>query len=167
MPRRKPPSRLRYEAEHPSLTVRVSMETKTKVLAAAKAQGLSVSEWVQAMAAGQPARAADAYRRGQEDGRKAGEASGYLRGQAEGLAAGRRQGRKAQAILDAAVLWTRYGDQIGSTDDCWFDQLASRWVVDLSTPELDYLRSLLVNKPQITASVRRWLRDSDLPAQDL
>lgn len=72
MPRRKPPARLRYEAEHPSLTVRVRAEVKAKVLGAAQAEGLSVSEWVQAMAAGHAAKAADAYRRGEEqpqDGR--------------------------------------------------------------------------------------------------
>ena len=33
MPRRKPPSRLRYETEHPSLTVRVPAEVKAQVLA--------------------------------------------------------------------------------------------------------------------------------------
>ena len=46
MPRRKPPSRVRYEAEHPSLTVRVPAQVKARVLAAAQAEGLSVSEWV-------------------------------------------------------------------------------------------------------------------------
>ena len=84
MPRRKPPSRLRYEAEHPSLTVRVPAEVKAKVLAAAQAEGLSVSEWVQAMAAGHAAKAADAYRRGEDAGREKGEAEGYQRGRAEG-----------------------------------------------------------------------------------
>ena len=37
MPRRKPLSRLRYEAEHPSVTVRIPAEVKAQVLAAAKA----------------------------------------------------------------------------------------------------------------------------------
>jgi hypothetical protein len=84
MPRRKPPSRLRYEAEHPSLTVRIPAEVKAKVLAAAQAEGLSVSEWVQAMAAGHAAKAADAYRRGHDAGREEGDAEGYRRGRAEG-----------------------------------------------------------------------------------
>ena len=84
MPRRKPPSRLRYEAEHPSLAVRIPADVKAQVLAAAKAEDLSVSEWVQAMASGHAAKAADAYRRGEAAGRKAGDAEGYQRGRAEG-----------------------------------------------------------------------------------
>ena len=84
VPKRKPPSRLRYEAEHPSLTVRVPVEVKAAILAAAQAEDLSVSEWVQAMAAGHAAKAADAYRRGQDAGRKEGEGAGYQRGRADG-----------------------------------------------------------------------------------
>jgi len=84
MPRRKPPSRLRYEAEHPSLTVRIPAEVKVAVVAAAQAEGLSVSDWVQAMSSGHAAKAADAYRRGQDAGRQEGDAAGYQRGRAEG-----------------------------------------------------------------------------------
>ena len=84
MPKRKPPSRLRYEAEHPSLTVRLPAEAKAKVLAAAQAEDLSVSEWVQVMAGGHAAKAADAYRRGQDAGRKEGEGAGYQRGRVDG-----------------------------------------------------------------------------------
>jgi len=84
MPRCKPPSRLRYEAEHPSLTVRIPAEVKAAVLAAAQAEDLSVSEWVQAMASGHAAKAADAYRRGQDSRRQEGDAAGYQRGRAEG-----------------------------------------------------------------------------------
>ena len=105
MPRRKPPSRLRYEAEHPSLTVRIPAEVKAKVLAAAQAESLSVSEWVQAMAAGHAAKAADAYSRGQEAGREAGDAEGYQRGRAEGEQvagiAGFRAGLLAHAFAAA------------------------------------------------------------------
>ena len=144
MPRRKPPSRLRYEAEHPSLTVRVPAEVKVSVLTAAAAEGLSVSEWVQAMATGHARDAAKAYERG--------------------LAEGRIQGRKAQAIIDAAVLWSRYGDQLGSTDDCWFDRQAVRWASSLTSAELECLRGILADKPNLAASVRRWLKDSNLPA---
>ena len=98
MPRRKPPSRVRYEAEHPSLTVRVPAEVKAKVLAAAKAEGLSVSEWVQAMAAGHAAKAAEAYRRGQEAGRRQGEAEGYERGRAAGQELGGSAGFRAGVL---------------------------------------------------------------------
>ena len=80
MPRRKPPSRLRYEAEHPSLTVRIPAEVKAAVLVAAQAEDLSVSEWVQAMAAGHAAKAADAYRRGRAEGEQAAGIAGFRAG---------------------------------------------------------------------------------------
>ncbi len=80
MPRRKPPSRLRYEVEHPSLTVRIPADVKAKVLAAAQAEDLSVSEWVQAMAAGHAAKAADAYQRGRAEGEQVGGSAGFRAG---------------------------------------------------------------------------------------
>ena len=80
MPRRKPPSRLRYEAEHPSLTVRIPAEVKAAVLAAAQAEDLSASEWVQAMAAGHAAKAADAYQRGRAEGEQAAGLAGFRAG---------------------------------------------------------------------------------------
>ncbi len=101
MPRRKPPSRLRYEAEHPSLTVRIPAEVKAKVLAAAQAEGLSLSEWVQAMAAGHAAKAADAYRRGEEAGRRQGDAEGYARGRAEGEQLGGAAGLRAGLLASS------------------------------------------------------------------
>jgi len=55
----KAPSRLRYEAEHPSLTVRVPAEVKARIAEAA-------------MAAGHAADATTAYRRGQAEGRRQG-----------------------------------------------------------------------------------------------
>jgi hypothetical protein len=142
MPRRKPPSRIRYETEHPSITVRIPAEVKAQVLAAAQAEDLSVSEWVQAMAAGHAADAGRAYERG--------------------LAEGQAQGRKAQAILDAAVLWSRYGDRMGDTSDCWTDRLACRWAPGLNAAELGFLRALLADMPNNAASVRRWLKDSGI-----
>lgn len=89
--RKVPPSRRRYEEAHPSLTVRVPAEVKVKVQACARAEGLSVSEWVQAQAAGHNADAAETYRRGLEEGERSGEARGY----AKGLREGGRQGRIA------------------------------------------------------------------------
>ena len=113
MPRRKPPSRLRYEAEHPSLTVRVPAEVKAKVLAAAQAEGLSVSEWVQAMAAGHAAKAADAYRRGEDAGREKGEAEGYQRGRAEGEQLGGIAGFRAGLLT--SIFAAEHGRQYNAT----------------------------------------------------
>ena len=101
MARRKPPSRLRYEAEHPSLTVRIPAEVKAKVLTAADAEGLSVSEWVQAMASGHAAEAADAYRRGQDVGRQESDAAGYQRGRAEGEQVAGQAGFRAGLLAHA------------------------------------------------------------------
>jgi hypothetical protein len=145
MPRRKPPSRTRYETEHPSLTVRVPAEVKAQVLAAARAEDLSVSEWVQAMAAGHAADAGRAY--------------------ARGLAEGRAQGRKAQAILDAAVFWSRHGAKVGDLRDGWTDHLAADWAGALNPDESALLRAELQDRPNLADSVRRWLRERGLPVR--
>jgi flagellar biosynthesis/type III secretory pathway protein FliH len=84
MPNRRPPSRRRYEAAHPSLTVRVPAAVKAQVQAAAAAEGLSVSEWVQAMAAGHTPDVTAAYEKGRAVGQQAGAAAGYQRGRLEG-----------------------------------------------------------------------------------
>ena len=101
VPKRKPPSRLRYEKEHPSLTVRVPAAVKAAELAAAQAEDPSVSEWVQAMAAGHAAKAADAYRRGQEVGKTEGEAAGYQRGRAEGEQVAGKAGFRAGVLASS------------------------------------------------------------------
>lgn len=127
MTRRKvPPSRMRYEASHPSLTVRLPAEVKVKVQEAARAEGLSVSEWVQATAAGHTAEIAGAYRRGQEEGERAGEVRGYARG----LDAGRRAGELAgyRAGLLAYGLALERGGAFASPSSrrrCW-PRLAKR-----------------------------------------
>lgn len=87
MPKHWAPSRVRYEAAHPSLTVRVPAEVKAQVQAAAAAEGLSVSEWVQAMAASHTPDVTAAYEKGRAAGHKEGDAAGYPRGRAEGEAA--------------------------------------------------------------------------------
>lgn len=92
------PSRRRYEAAHPSLTVRVPTAVKARVAELAKAEGLSVSEWVQAVAAGHEADPAEAYRRGHDEGF----AKGREGGMAEGLVQGRRMG--ADADIRAGIL---------------------------------------------------------------
>ena len=101
--RRKPPSRLRYEAEHPSLTVRVPAEVKARIRAAAEAEGLSVSEWVQAQVGGHVADAAAAYERGRAEGYGAGEQAGYRKGRQAGEEAGRWGGFVA-GLLEARFL---------------------------------------------------------------
>jgi len=101
--KRKAPSRVRYEAEHPSLTVRVPAEVKAKIQQAADAEGLSVSEWVQAMAARHTPDVTAAYEKGRAAGRTEGEKAGYQRGRSDGEAAG-RSGGLAAGLLEAAFL---------------------------------------------------------------
>ena len=144
MAKRKAPSRARYEAEHPSLTVRVPVEVEAQVQAAAQAQGLSVSEWVQALAAGHTAKLSQAYH--------------------NGLMAGRAQDRRLEAILDAASLCSRYGGQLGGTEDCWFDRLAAPWAKNLAADDVAYLHKLLADKPNLTQAVRRWLDERGIAA---
>ena len=145
MPRRKPPSRTRYESEHPSLTVRIPAEVKTQVLAAARAEDLSVSEWVQAMAAGHAADAGRAYERG--------------------LSQGREQGRKVQAIQDAASFWSRYAAKLRDLHDGWTDRMAADWAAGLDAGEVALLRAELRDRPNLADSVRRWLRERGLPVR--
>ena len=94
--RKVPPARLRYEAAHPSLTVRVPAAVKARIGELAKAEGLSVSEWVQAVAAEHQTDPAEAYRRGHDEGyakgREAGRAEGFVQGRRMGADAGIRAG---------------------------------------------------------------------------
>lgn len=101
MPKRKaPPSRQRYEQGHPSLTVRLPAAVKERVAELARAQGLSVSEWVQAAAAEHEADPADAYRRGRDDGYADGHKAGAAEGRRAGLAVGARAGARTGILLD-------------------------------------------------------------------
>lgn len=95
MPKRRAPSRVRYETAHPSLTVRVPAAVKAQVQAAAAAEGLSVSEWVQAMAASHTPDVTAAYEQGRAAGRTEGEAAGYQRGRTEGEQVGGLAGFRA------------------------------------------------------------------------
>ena len=76
-----PPARQRYEADHPTLTVRIPLAVKTAIIQAAEADGLSVSEWLQAQVAGHVTDVATAYQRGLTSGRRAGWMAGILSAQ--------------------------------------------------------------------------------------
>jgi len=106
MAKRRAPSRVRYEADHPNLTVRVPAAVKAKIQAAAQAEGLSVSAWVQALVAGHAADAAAAYERGRADGYAAGHTAGFRQGREEGEQAG-RWGGWAAGLLEADFLAAR------------------------------------------------------------
>lgn len=100
MPRRKPPSRLRYEAAHPSLTVRIPTEVRAKVLAAAQAEGLSVGEWVAKVGSGE----ADSYERGRADGERLGGIAGFRAGLiASAFAVAKGKGYRAPTIAKPLV----------------------------------------------------------------
>ena len=146
MRRGRSPSRLRYEAEHPTLTARVPAEVK----AALTAEGITFSEWVRGRAAG------DAAVRHEE---------GAIRqaAYAAGLAEGRSQGRAAYVIISAAMLWKQYGEQLGTTDDSWIDRRAAECARNLRGPALAYLLTRLGKAPGLRDAVDRWLRDSGLP----
>ena len=129
----KAPSRQRYEAEHPSLTVRVPAEVKARIAEAAKAEGLSVSEWVQAMAAGHAADATAAYRRG--------------------LDAGREQGETAQAVLDALNEGLD-GDTAGIS---FLEEQAAAEIEGADAETITYLRELATDL-SLADEVDDWLR---------
>lgn len=95
-----PPSRQRYEEANPSLTVRVPAAVKTRVGELARAQGLSVSEWVQAAAAGHEADPVEAYRRGRGEGYAEGERAGQAEGRRAGIAVGAQAGLRVGILLD-------------------------------------------------------------------
>ena len=132
--RQKAPSRQRYEAEHPSLTVRVPAEVKAKITEAAKAEGLSVSEWVQAMAAGHAPDATAAYRRG--------------------LDAGREQGAAAQLVLDALNEGLD-GDTPGIS---YLEEQASAEIEGADAEIVAYLREL-AGDLGMAEEIDAWLRE--------
>lgn len=145
------PSRRRYEAEHPTLTARVSAELKASLDAALAAEGTTFSEWVrrQASGAAQARRDESAIRR-----------TGY----AAGLTDGRAQGRAVYLIIGAAMLWREYGDRLGGTDDAWVDRHALECARGMSPGAHAYLLDRLERAPKLRAAVDRWLSDSELPA---
>ena len=150
MRRGRSPSRMRYEAEHPTLTARVPAKLKVSLDAALTAEGITFSEWVRGRAAG------DAAVRHEE---------GAIRqaAYAAGLAEGRSQGRAACVIISAAMLWKQYGEQLGTTDDSWIDRRATECAQELRGPALAYLLTRLGQAPGLRGAVDRWLQDSGLP----
>ncbi|MGB9866940.1 MAG: hypothetical protein ACPLPR_03390 [Bacillota bacterium] len=74
---RKPPSQERYERTHPKLTCRVTAETKERLQAILRAQGVSLGKWLEQLVhrGGESAavvNAREAYTRGFDDGFAAG-----------------------------------------------------------------------------------------------
>lgn len=144
------PSRMRYEAAHPTITARVPAEVKVALDAALAAEGRTFSEWVRQQVAG-----ASAVRREEDVVRQAGYAAG--------LAEGRAQARAAYLILSAAMLWQEHGEQVDDTDESWTDRRATECAQDLRGPALAYLMDRMRKTPSLRAPVERWLRDGGLP----
>lgn len=111
MPKHRPPSRLRYEAEHPTLTARVPTEVRDKLQAALAAEGLNFSEWVQAQVAGHVADAAAMYEKGRSAGYTAGEKAGYRKGRQDGATVGQWGG------FVAGLLEARFRERKGQAID--------------------------------------------------
>lgn len=139
----KSPSRLRYEAAHPTLTPRVPPEVKAGLEAKLAADQLTFSEWVRQRAAGKVQAVADV---------------------AAARVAGRAEARSAYLIICAAMLWTQYGERLGDTNDSWTDPRAVECVEKRPPASRAYLQDRLRQTPSLRAAVVRWLRDCDLPA---
>ena len=73
-----PPARRRYEAAHPTVTARVPAAVKAAIEQAAVVEGLSVSAWIQAQAAGHGTPVNEAYAAGQALGERGGFLAGWL-----------------------------------------------------------------------------------------
>ena len=150
MSRHCPPSRIRYEAAHPTVTARVSAEVRAKLDAVLVADGRSFSEWLQAQVGDVT------------DQREQAMASGHEAGHREGLADGRTQGRAAYLILSAAMLWAQYGDRLGDTSEAWIDKKAVECASTITAGQRDYLRSRVGRSPRLLDAVRRWLDASGI-----
>lgn len=86
-----PPSRLRYEATHPTVAVHCDLETKARLIALRDETGLSLGELVK-RALGLLERDVESARR---DGFNKGLVEGRRAGREEGRTAGLEEGRKA------------------------------------------------------------------------
>jgi hypothetical protein len=86
-----PPSRLRYEAAHPTVAVHCALETKARLIALRDATGLSLGELVK-QALGLLERDVESAR---QEGFNKGLVEGRRAGREEGRTAGVAEGRKA------------------------------------------------------------------------
>ena len=99
--KRKPPSRVRYEAAHPTVSVRVSRALRNKLEEIKALTGKSNAEIVRETLEAQT-RVDEAYDRGFGDGLKRGEEEGYDRGLREGHSRGESEGYK-RGLSEAAA----------------------------------------------------------------
>jgi flagellar biosynthesis/type III secretory pathway protein FliH len=100
--RNEPPSRLRYEAAHPTVAVHCDAETKARLVALREATDLSLGSLVK-QALGVLERDVGAARsagaaQGREAGRRSGLAEGRLAGREEGRQAGFAEARRRYRI---------------------------------------------------------------------
>jgi hypothetical protein len=92
-----PPSRLRYEAAHPTVAVHCDVETKARLLALREATGLSLGALVkQGLGVLEPD-LESARRAGYAAGKAIGRAVGQREGRTAGIAEGRKSGH-AEAV---------------------------------------------------------------------
>lgn len=83
----KPPSRVRYEAAHPTVSVRVSQELYDQLDGIRISEGKSFGDILREAVRVQSRTATQAHNRGFTEGRRYGEEQGYERGRAKGQAA--------------------------------------------------------------------------------
>ena len=101
--KRKPPSRVRYEAAHPTVSVRVSRALRDKLEEIKALTGKSNAEIVRETLEAQ-IKVDEAYHRGFGDGLKRGEEEGYDRGLREGRSHGESEGYKRGLSEGAATI---------------------------------------------------------------
>lgn len=91
--RRKPPSRERYEAEHPTISMRLTRDLRDKLDERRALEGKSYPSIVRDALEIHEA-VDETYNRGFENGRRQGEAEGYKRGFTDGRRCGDADGYK-------------------------------------------------------------------------
>jgi hypothetical protein len=94
-----PPSRLRYEAAHPTVAVHCDLETKARLIALRDVAGLSLGELVkqalELLERDVESARRDGFNKGLLEGPRAGREEGRTAGLEEGRTAGLEEGRKA------------------------------------------------------------------------
>ncbi len=83
--RQVPPSRLRYEASHPTATVRVARELHNELKRLRETAGLSMAEVLKVGLEKAQASTQKTYEKGFKAGKKAGRQTGYRSGKSDGF----------------------------------------------------------------------------------
>lgn len=153
-----PPSRLRYEARNPPLSIRLPLEAKRRLEGKAGAERLSLSGWVKRRLVQEMDGEQAAYARGRAEGLQRGDALGYTRGRAEGF----RQGRELASLMSREE-GAKQGRLQGRAEGFLAGMIASVAALKerpWQTPDLTPLARELVTQPGVAQGVREILAQS-------